>query len=69
MITGSHNPPQYNGFKVAIGRETLYGEEIQRIADLAEIIHSVTAPVGTVSHLDQLSVYRDELVHQFKQGR
>ena len=68
MITGSHNPPQYNGFKVAIGKETLYGDDIQRLADLAEIIHPVTAPTGTVSHLDQLSAYRDELAAQFKQG-
>jgi phosphomannomutase/phosphoglucomutase len=31
MITGSHNPPEYNGFKVMCGEETLYGEEIQQI--------------------------------------
>lgn len=68
MITGSHNPPQYNGFKVAIGRETLYGDDIQHLADLAEIMHPVTVPVGTVSHQDHLSAYRDELVQQFRQG-
>ena len=34
MITGSHNPPEHNGFKVMAGEETLYGPEIKEIADL-----------------------------------
>ena len=31
MITGSHNPPEYNGFKMMAGEETLYGATIQEI--------------------------------------
>ena len=31
MITGSHNPPDYNGFKIMIGGDTLHGEEISNI--------------------------------------
>jgi len=36
MITGSHNPPEYNGFKLMKGKETLYGHEIQRIREIIE---------------------------------
>jgi phosphomannomutase/phosphoglucomutase len=31
IITGSHNPPEYNGFKMMLGEETLYGAAIQDI--------------------------------------
>jgi len=36
QITGSHNPPEYNGFKVCLGKSTIYGEEIQKIRNIAE---------------------------------
>ncbi|MHB8417553.1 MAG: phosphomannomutase/phosphoglucomutase [Myxococcales bacterium] len=36
MITGSHNPPEYNGLKVGVGRTTLHGGEIQELRKLIE---------------------------------
>jgi phosphomannomutase/phosphoglucomutase len=36
QVTGSHNPPDNNGFKVCVGTSTIYGEEIQRIRRIME---------------------------------
>lgn len=36
MITGSHNPPEFNGFKLAIGKETIYGDKIQEVRKIIE---------------------------------
>jgi len=36
MITASHNPPQFNGFKVMVGPSTIYGEELKKIYYIAE---------------------------------
>ena len=36
MVTGSHNPPQYNGFKVMLGGDTLFGEDIQGLLERIE---------------------------------
>jgi phosphomannomutase/phosphoglucomutase len=36
MITGSHNPPEFNGMKLSANKETLYGEKIQEIRRIAE---------------------------------
>ena len=35
QITGSHNPPEYNGFKLGLGRKSIYGADIQHLYDLA----------------------------------
>jgi phosphomannomutase/phosphoglucomutase len=35
QITGSHNPPEYNGFKLGLGTNSVYGADIQHIYDLA----------------------------------
>ncbi len=37
MITGSHNPPEFNGFKLGLGKTTIYGEEIQNLRQLIEV--------------------------------
>jgi phosphomannomutase/phosphoglucomutase len=36
MVTASHNPPEFNGFKLCFGPGTLYGEQIQQVRALAE---------------------------------
>jgi phosphomannomutase/phosphoglucomutase len=48
MVTGSHNPPEYNGFKVAFGRTTLFSQEIQAIRKIIEAKRFVKGS-GTVS--------------------
>jgi phosphomannomutase / phosphoglucomutase len=35
QITGSHNPPEYNGFKLGLDTTSIYGDDIQRLYDLA----------------------------------
>lgn len=36
MITGSHNPPEYNGFKISVGKGTIYGEKIKELQKIIE---------------------------------
>jgi len=35
MVTGSHNPAEYNGFKLVLGKRALYGEDIQKLGKIA----------------------------------
>lgn len=36
MVTGSHNPAEYNGYKICIGKETIHGSQIQQLRILME---------------------------------
>jgi phosphomannomutase/phosphoglucomutase len=36
QVTGSHNPPEYNGFKTCVGKQTIYGDAIQELRGLIE---------------------------------
>jgi phosphomannomutase/phosphoglucomutase len=36
MVTGSHNPPEFNGFKISVGKSTIFGEQIQDLRQLIE---------------------------------
>jgi phosphomannomutase/phosphoglucomutase len=52
MITGSHNPPEYNGFKMMVGKETLFGETIQDIYALIKNSKFIQESPGETTQLN-----------------
>jgi phosphomannomutase/phosphoglucomutase len=60
MITGSHNPPEYNGFKMSVGRETIYGASIQAIRGIIDE-GSFSTGTGMIKTLPILDEYRAHL--------
>jgi len=62
MVTGSHNPPDFNGFKVCIGPDTIYGEEIQELRRIMEAGRYNRQSPGGVSSRDITGAYEDYLV-------
>lgn len=66
MVTGSHNPPEYNGFKISFGRATIFGDEIK---ELERIIKSgdYATGAGRDENLDILTPYVDRYKAEFGQ--
>jgi phosphomannomutase/phosphoglucomutase len=58
MVTGSHNPPEFNGFKVSIGKSTIFGEQIQ---DLRRLIEKgqFAAGRGNLSAIETIQPYQN----------
>jgi phosphomannomutase/phosphoglucomutase len=65
MITGSHNPPEFNGFKVVAGASTIYGEAIQEVRRLVDE-RDFTAGPGWVHEVDAVSPYVAEVARHFQ---
>ncbi len=58
MITGSHNPPEYNGFKLSKGIKTLYGDEIQELRRIIES-NNFKKGSGKLTEQDVIDSYFD----------
>ncbi|AKJ07548.1 phosphomannomutase/phosphoglucomutase [Archangium gephyra] len=70
MITGSHNPPEYNGFKIGAGKTTFHGHEIQALRKLIEARDFEKAPTpGVVSPFDIHTPYYHFVRQTVKVGR
>jgi phosphomannomutase/phosphoglucomutase len=69
MITGSHNPPEYNGFKMMVGEETLYGETIQDVYRILKDNALTTDKVGTRSTYDIIPEYEQYVEKDIRLGR
>ncbi len=70
MITGSHNPPEDNGFKVMVGRDTLYGPAIAELRDRVAQLLATPAPhphLGARSR-DVIGAYLERAMRELRLG-
>lgn len=68
MITGSHNPPEFNGFKVCVGKDAIYGEELQRVREITEKRDYVQGKGGLATH-DIIKDYHQYILSNITVGR
>lgn len=68
MVTGSHNPPEYNGFKISIGKQTIFGEAIQELKRIVESGKFLEG-AGSEQKLDIFPSYLARYAKEFGQLR
>lgn len=61
QITGSHNPPEYNGFKLCVGFDSVHGDEIQHLRQLIEA-GGFPMGQGKVTQQQVIDRYVDDIV-------
>jgi len=63
QVTGSHNPPEFNGFKMVLAHDAVFGDDIQVLYRLINDGKLATKAVGTsTAHRGLLTAYKDAIV-------
>src|SRR5437899_1387841 len=68
QITGSHNPPDFNGFKMMMGKKSFFGADIQKLGQMAGK-GDIDTGQGTVEKKNILADYAARLLRDVKPGR
>ena len=77
MITGSHNPSNHNGFKISLGKESLFGAQIQEIKEIVtkgvfysneSILRKKKFTIKDIMVLDVLKEYQRQLLERISLG-
>lgn len=66
MITGSHNPADYNGFKIGVGKDTIHGSQVQDLRKLMEKPAIQASALGEVTNAEIIPPYIDWVVKNTK---
>ncbi|MGJ7564508.1 phosphomannomutase/phosphoglucomutase [Variovorax sp. GB1R11] len=69
QVTGSHNPKDYNGFKMVLAGRAIYGEEIQGLRKTMEAGTAQLAPGGSVRKVDVTEAYVKRIAGDIKLAR
>ena len=69
QVTGSHNPRDYNGFKMVMAGRAIYGEDIQALRRMMEAENWTLKAGGSVRKLDVLAAYSARIVSDIKLAR
>ena len=66
QVTGSHNPPEFNGFKISVGKSTIFGAEIQKLRTIIEKGQYIDGK-GSVESFDIKPMYYERYNKEFGQ--
>ncbi len=61
QVTGSHNPKDYNGFKMVMGGRSIYGDEIQAIRQMMQAETWAENAPGKITNVNMFKPYRDRI--------